>query len=115
MKSFEPIVGRARGYLSIIRPPNCLMIGLAVIVGEAISLGGLPQFIPAVLGFGTAALMMAGTMVLNDIYDVDADRLNSPGRPIPSGKVPVKTAYYLAVGLSLASLVFSFSLGLLSL
>jgi len=91
------------------------MIGLAVIVGETISLGALPPVDKAILGFLTAALMMAGTMVLNDIYDIDVDRLNSPERPLPSGKVAVGSAYYYAAGLSLSSLAFAFGLGLRSL
>lgn len=98
-------------YLEIVRMPNCLMIGLAVIVGEFIGLGGLPSYSALTFGFLTASLMMAGTMILNDIYDVEIDTLNNPQRPIPSGRVRNREAYTLAVLFSAASIIFASLLG----
>jgi len=99
-------------YLALIRPPNTIMIGLAVVVGEAIGVGKLPGLREAVFGFLTASLMMAGTMVANDVYDVEIDRVNSPGRPLPSGRVNTREAIVLAVVLSVAAIGFSALLGL---
>ena len=99
-------------YLALIRPPNTIMIGLAVVIGEAIGLGKLPGLREAVFGFLTASLMMAGTMVANDVYDIEIDRVNSPGRPLPSGKVNVREAIVLAIVLSVAAIGFSALLGL---
>ena len=87
------------------------MIGLAVIVGEFIGLGSLPSDSELAFGFLTASLMMAGTMILNDVYDVEVDRLNNPQRPIPSGKIRNREAYILAVLFSGASIVFAGLLG----
>src|SRR5881628_1759878 len=84
-------------YLSMTRPINCLMIGLAVIVGEVINLGNIAPLDKLVFGFLTASLMMAGTMILNDIYDVEIDRLNAPTRPLPSGRASLRGAYVLAI------------------
>jgi len=99
-------------YLALIRPPNTIMIGLAVVIGEAIGVGKLPGLREAVFGFLTASLMMAGTMVANDVYDVEIDRVNSPGRPLPSGRVNTREAIVLAVVLSVAAIGFSALLGL---
>jgi geranylgeranylglycerol-phosphate geranylgeranyltransferase len=88
------------------------MIGLGVVIGEAIGLGKLPGLREAVFGFLTASLMMAGTMVANDVYDVEIDRVNSPQRPLPSGTVKTRDALVLAVALSVAALGFSALLGL---
>jgi geranylgeranylglycerol-phosphate geranylgeranyltransferase len=88
------------------------MIGLGVVIGEAIGLGKLPGIREAVFGFLTASLMMAGTMVANDVYDVEIDRVNSPQRPLPSGTVKTKDALVLAVALSAAAIGFSALLGL---
>ncbi|TMI19014.1 hypothetical protein E6H32_03125 [Candidatus Bathyarchaeota archaeon] len=99
-------------YLALIRPPNTIMIGLAVAIGEAIGLGKLPGLREAVFGFLTASLMMAGTMVANDVYDVEIDRVNSPGRPLPSGRVNTREVIVLAVVLSVAAIGFSTLLGL---
>jgi geranylgeranylglycerol-phosphate geranylgeranyltransferase len=110
--SNRAISTRLSGYLTLIRPPNTVMIGLAVIIGEAIGLGKLPGLQEAVFGFLTASLMMAGTMAANDVYDVEIDRVNSPQRPIPSGTIQRRDAVVLAVVLSLAALGFSALLNL---
>jgi len=88
------------------------MIGLGVVIGEAIGLGVLPGIREAVFGFLTASLMMAGTMVANDVYDVEIDKVNSPQRPLPSGTVKTRDAVALAVALSAAAIGFSALLNL---
>jgi geranylgeranylglycerol-phosphate geranylgeranyltransferase len=88
------------------------MIGLGVVIGEAIGLGKPPGLPEAVFGFLTASLMMAGTMVANDVYDVEIDKVNSPQRPLPSGTVKTRDAVVLAVALSVAAMGFSALLGL---
>lgn len=94
------ISSRIGAYFTLVRVPNCLMIGFAVIVGEIIALGNLPSITAAVFGFLTASLLLASTMVLNDIQDIEIDKVNSPERPIPSGKVGIREAYVLSVILS---------------
>jgi geranylgeranylglycerol-phosphate geranylgeranyltransferase len=103
---------RLNAYLTLIRPPNTIMIGLAVVIGEAIGLGKLPGVSQAAFGFLTASLMMAGTMVANDIYDVEIDKVNSPQRPLPSGIVKTREAFVFAVVLSMAAIGFSALLGI---
>src|SRR5436309_15496971 len=103
---------RFSAYMTLVRPPNTIMIGLGVVIGEAIGLGMLPGIREAVFGFLTASLMMAGTMVANDVYDVEIDRVNSPQRPLPSGTVKTRDAVALAVTLSAAAIMFSALLNL---
>src|SRR5207244_957849 len=105
---------RLAPFLTLIRIPNCLMIGLAVLVAETIGLGTLPNLAQAVFGFLTAFLLLAGTMVFNDIQDVQVDRVNSPDRPIPSGKVTIRQAYGLSIVLSALALISSLVLGILT-
>ncbi len=58
-------------------------------------------------------LMLASTflywsgMVWNDYFDLDQDRKERPGRPLPSGRVSQRTAFILAIGLMVAGLVMS--------
>ncbi len=103
---------RLSAYLSIVRLPNCIMIGLAVVIGEAIALGGLPPLASSLSGFLTASLMMAGTMILNDIYDLSTDRVNNPTRPLVSEKIGLSEARILSVLFSAVSIVFAIILGL---
>jgi len=88
------------------------MIGLAVVIGEAIALGGLPPTASSLFGFLTASLMMAGTMILNDIYDLSTDRVNNPTRPLVAGRVGLSEARALSVLFSAVSIVFAIVLGL---
>jgi len=90
------------------------MIGLAVLVAETIGLGTLPNPTQAIFGFLTAFLLLAGTMMFNDIQDVQVDRVNSPDRPIPSGKVTIRQAYGLSIVFSALALISSLVLGILT-
>ena len=99
--------GNASGFFEIARIPNCIMMGLAVIIGEFMSLGTAVPICSVVVGFLVGFFLVAGSMAINDILDMEIDRINNPKRPIPSGRVSkteaaVFAAVTLAVGLSLA-------------
>lgn len=97
----------AGSFLKIIRPVNCAMLGFAVVVGEFVS---KPPGIPVLqttLGFLTAFFLCAYSMVVNDIYDVEVDRVNQPGRPIPSGQISVASATRLSALLLAMGMAFS--------
>ena len=83
--------------ISIIRPINCAMIGFAVIIGYFVSKpsGASPTAI--VLGFVTGFAICAFSMVVNDYYDIEVDRVNQPTRPLPSGAVSKNGAVGIAV------------------
>ena len=115
MRQFEGLSPRLSGYLTLVRVPNCIMIGLAVIVGETIALGRVPSGWVALLGFLTASLLLAGAMVFNDIQDIQVDKLNSPDRPLPSGRVSIREAYALSGILSALAIVSSTLLGVWTL
>ncbi len=51
-----------------------------------------------------------GGMVLNDWSDRDADQLTRPERPIPSGRVPARSALFLALVLLLGAVLLGFTL-----
>jgi geranylgeranylglycerol-phosphate geranylgeranyltransferase len=94
-------------FFEIARIPNCFMMGLAVLVGEFMTLGPAMQAYSAVVGFLVGFTLVAGSMAVNDILDAETDRINTPSRPIPSGRVSKNEAAALAaitlgVGLSLA-------------
>lgn len=102
----------ARAYLDLVRPMNCAMIGFAVVVGAFVS---KPPSVPGVqlaLGFLTGFLICAYSMAVNDVYDVEVDKVNRPDRPIPSGRVSagaaVRLSYFaLAAGMVCSVLTWS--------
>jgi geranylgeranylglycerol-phosphate geranylgeranyltransferase len=88
---------KIEGGFTLIRPINCFMIGFAVIAGQYIALGMLPSLSNAVLGFFSAAFLMASTMSMNDYYDVEIDKINCPKRPIPSGIITPREAILISI------------------
>lgn len=95
------------GYLEIIRPKNCLMAAFAVLVGSflILRLDLLEWWYPVAYAMAAAFLITAAGNVINDYFDVEADRLNRSERPIPSERVSVKGA--------LAYSIIMFVLGIL--
>ncbi len=88
----------------MLRPANCLMMALAVLIGEAITLKGGILPLPSLLGFITAFTLTGGSMTLNDYFDREIDRVNEPSRPIPAGIVKsedalIFTAALIAIGM----------------
>lgn len=95
-------------YLSILRPFNGVMSAIAVYIGT-ILVGGMA--VPAketLLGMLVVFLISGGGMVVNDIFDIAADKINKPNRPIPSGKMSVKAAYIYSVILFLVGNAISY-------
>ncbi len=96
-------------FIEITRPPNGIAISIAVIIPMLM----IPldttqiQADKLFLGIIAAYLLMAHGMVVNDIFDIEIDRINMPHRVLPSGRMSVKTAKAYAVVLLIFSLVFA--------
>ncbi|MBH9536750.1 chlorophyll synthase ChlG [Novosphingopyxis sp. YJ-S2-01] len=64
-----------------------------------------------------AGVLLAGPLVcgasqaMNDWCDRHVDAINQPERPIPSGRLPGRTGFYVAVGATLVSLGYAALLG----
>ncbi len=103
-------------YIDILRPINCLMMGLAVIIGGLISYGSITLFYDKAfnlfLGFLTGFFLTASSMVLNDYIDREIDLVNEPSRPIPSGKIKPIQAVVYSILLGTIGLIVSIPLGI---
>ena len=88
-------MGKPSGFLRIMRPLNCLMMGFAVIVGASL-VSALNFSINLLLGFVTSFTLTGASMAINDYYDREIDAINEPNRPIPSGAVSPKEALSFA-------------------
>jgi geranylgeranylglycerol-phosphate geranylgeranyltransferase len=93
------------GIIRITRPANAMVAGLAAILGYFIASGTV---VPGVLLlFAVVFLVTAGGNTINDYVDADIDRVNRPGRPIPSGVVSLRQAWYAASLLFAAGVILS--------
>jgi geranylgeranylglycerol-phosphate geranylgeranyltransferase len=91
-------MGKVGGYLRLLRPVNCLMMGFAVIVGAALASPNAvgDRWQALAYGFVTGFMLTAASMAINDYYDREIDAVNEPNRPIPSGTVKPKEALIFA-------------------
>lgn len=96
-------------YIEITRPNVCLLAALGFVVGASVAgTLGSPLLPYALLA---AFFICAAGNTVNDYYDYDIDRVNAPQRPLPSGRMGRKTAFYYSLFLFLAGLLFSFLVG----
>jgi geranylgeranylglycerol-phosphate geranylgeranyltransferase len=100
-------LGKLMGFLQLMRPLNCIMMGFAVIVGASL-VSSFNFTVNLLLGFVTAFALTAASMVINDFYDKEIDAINEPNRPIPRGDVSPKEALFFALILSIIGLVSAF-------
>ncbi|MEM0450521.1 MAG: UbiA family prenyltransferase [Nitrososphaerota archaeon] len=102
---------KAKALLALTRPPNGLMMFLGVLAGHFVSSGRAPEPPSAALAFLTAYCLNGSSMAVNDVIDLDVDRVNAPERPLPSGAVVVREALVLAAALGAVGLWSSLLLG----
>ena len=97
-----------RGLFDLVRPGNCVMIGFAVIVGAFVSKPSSIPWLQLGLGFFTGSLLCAYSMSVNDIYDLEVDRVNRPDRPIPGGRISVRQASAFSLVMLVAGVACAF-------
>jgi len=114
------MVSRALAYIRITRPPNGILMFLAVLVGVLFSESKSLTPEQFILAFVTAYGLNSSSMVVNDYFDVEADSISNPTRPIPAGLISGKaaltyTALLAAAGLLSAALTSTVCFGFAAL
>lgn len=105
------LMQKARGIVQVFRPELPFAAGVCVILGEVVALGGFPPLREAVLGFLCGFFISGSAIVLNDFFDLEVDRINTPERPLPSGLITPSEAILLAIAAALVGLTAAFLLG----
>jgi len=89
---------------------NCIITSVSVLVGawiaRQVALSGA-LVIAALIGFTVCAF---GNLI-NDIKDIEIDRINNPMRPLPAGKVKKNIIWFMAFACMVISSTVSFFLG----
>jgi geranylgeranylglycerol-phosphate geranylgeranyltransferase len=94
-------------YIKIIRPYNFLITFFTVIISSLVSYQGEFPLIKVLLAAITASLTMSAGNIINDIYDLNGDKINHPERPLPSGIISIQSAYAFYLMLITISLAIS--------
>ena len=96
----------------ITRPLNFLITFISVIVAVIICLPQDYSELNILIAAIAAALTTASGNIINDIYDIETDKINRPQRPIPSEIISTKEAYILYTFLTIISILLSLWLNL---
>lgn len=87
--------GNVTAYLQLIRMPNVLTAAADSLAGWMLVGGSLAvpgRWVPLVVA--SMVLYASGT-ALNDVFDLEVDRAERPGRPLPSGRASVRLAAWV--------------------
>jgi 4-hydroxybenzoate polyprenyltransferase len=94
----------ARAYFDLARPFTLVAPALGFISGALTAIGAQPRepwspdlLIPPLIGSLMAAVLNAGNNALNQIYDLEIDRVNKPKRPLTSGRLTIAQAWAFTV------------------
>lgn len=96
-------------YLEILRPGNAAMAVIAILLVALVS----GDFTLNVLLAAVVVFMVTGAgNSINDYFDHKIDAINKPQRPIPSGRIPLKTAGFYSSTLFILGVLLAFYISL---
>jgi geranylgeranylglycerol-phosphate geranylgeranyltransferase len=104
-----------KGYIQLGRPVNMLMAFVAVPVGCWIAGAHIEDAVKIFLAAFSVALVAASANAINDLFDLEIDRINKPMRPLPSGMLTPRDAQRMWFTCALAAMVLNAWIGLLAL
>ncbi|WP_337865739.1 geranylgeranylglycerol-phosphate geranylgeranyltransferase [Ignavibacterium sp.] len=100
-------------YIKIIRPLNCVITALVVIVGGVISSTDYSIDSLLVLASLVAALTAASGNVINDLFDIEIDKIVHPNRPLAKGELEIIEVRIFYVLLIITASAITFNLNYL--
>ena len=110
-----PVISRIKAVIQLLRPDLSLAAGICVVVGELVALGHFPQLLEIVLGFAVGFFISGSTLILNDYFDLETDKINAPNRPLPSGIIKTSQVIFLSIITALIGLTAAFLISYLAL
>jgi 4-hydroxybenzoate polyprenyltransferase len=95
---------KLRAYVDLARPFTLVAPALGFISGALTAIGAAPRdpltpgiLVAPLIGSLMAAMLNAGNNALNQIYDLEIDRVNKPTRPLPSGRLSIAEVWVFTV------------------
>lgn len=98
-------------YLRLCRLPNLFTAFADVAMGSCFVRGALLPDGTLIALLGASGCLYVAGMILNDVYDLEVDRVERPQRPLPSGAIDFKWARKLGYLLLLTGIAFSWLAG----
>jgi geranylgeranylglycerol-phosphate geranylgeranyltransferase len=102
---------RVLGLIRLFRFELPFSAGVCVILGEFLGAGAMPRPVELVLGFLSFFFISATALILNDYFDLEIDRVNAPGRPLPSGMVTKRDVIVLSTVVAMLGMLAAALIG----
>ena len=96
-------------YFELIRVNNLLILVFTIITAFFLSDSNFEPLYKTMV-FLSACLIFAGGNVLNDYFDLTIDIINSPDRPLPSGRISPNYAKNIGIALLLSGVFLTYFL-----
>ena len=97
-----------KSFIQITRPVNFVITFLSVIVAAAICVEGDYQVYKIILTGFSASLTLSAGNIINDIKDIETDKVSHPKRPLAAAKITVNQAKAEYVLFTIIALLLSF-------
>jgi len=103
-------LNKVYNYFDYIRPYAFIGSFIVIVCSSfiAINSGNLKEvnWILIIFGGLSCGFLASAGYALNNIFDIEIDRINKPSRPLPSKKISLNEAYGLTIFLYLLALIF---------
>ncbi len=97
-----------KSFIQITRPINFVITFLSVIVAAAICVEGDYQVYKIILAAFSASFTLSAGNIINDIKDIETDKVSHPKRPLAAGKITVNQAKVEYILLTVIAILLSF-------
>jgi 4-hydroxybenzoate polyprenyltransferase len=101
-------------WIELSRPFTLVAPALGFASGAVTAAGAAPAeplsaalFVYPLVGLTMAAVLNAASNALNQIYDLEIDRINKPNRPLPSGRMSLRAAWVFTIAAYAVALVLA--------
>jgi 4-hydroxybenzoate polyprenyltransferase len=107
-------MSRAKLWLEFSRPFTLVAPALGFASGAVTAAGAAPReawsadlVLYPVIGLTMAAVLNGASNALNQIYDLEIDRINKPKRPLPSGRLSIRDGWTFTILAYVVALVLA--------
>jgi len=106
--SFSENMTKLIAVFKITRPVNLIITFISIVIAAVICSYGVFAADKVIFAAASGALAAAAGNIINDLFDIEIDRINRPDRPLPSNKLTRREAVSLFVLFSFLSLTLSY-------
>jgi len=101
-----------RAYLQLVRVPGIFTAFSNILLGFFVFQNEFTDYFYLIYLLASSGFLFSAGMTLNDYFDYNIDKKERPFRPLPTGKISIRTAAFLGYSFLVAGNMFSLIIGL---